>query len=142
MIKFLIESGHEIGYHSEIIDQSVIWNEDIKENLLRDIEVINRIFNIDIKGIASHGGMTGLNNLDFWKNNTASDFGLLYEAYDWFDKAFYISDSEWTQWKAYNNGKLLEGDRRTFKEHIEQENHELIYLLIHPDTYYDRHFYE
>ena len=142
VIKFLIESGHEIGYHSEIIDQSVIWNEDIKENLLRDIDVINRIFNIDIKGIASHGGMTGLNNLDFWKNNTASDFGLLYEAYDWFDKAFYISDSEWTQWKSYNNGKLLEGDRRTFKEHIEQENHELIYLLIHPDTYYDRHFYE
>lgn len=142
VIKFLIESGHEIGYHSEIIDQSVIWNEDVKENLLRDIDVINRIFNINIKGIASHGGMTGLNNLDFWKNNKASDFGLLYEAYDWFDKAFYISDSEWTQWKVYNNGKLVEGDKRSFKEHVEQENYELIYLLIHSDTYFEKHFYE
>ncbi len=142
VIKFLIESGHEIGYHSEIIDQSVIWNEDVKENLIRDIDVINRIFNINIKGIASHGGMTGLNNLDFWKNNKASDFGLLYEAYDWFDKAYYISDSEWTQWKVYNNGKLVERDKRSFKEHVEQENYELIYLLIHSDTYFEKHFYE
>ena len=118
----------------------MIWNEDVKENLLRDIDVINRIFNINIKGIASHGGMTGLNNLDFWKNNKASDFGLLYEAYDWFDKAFYISDSEWTQWKVYNNGKLV-GDKRSFKEHVEQENYELIYLLIHSDTYFEKHFY-
>lgn len=142
IIKFLIESGHEIGYHSEIIDQSVIWSEDVKENLLRDVEVINRIFNIDIKGIASHGGMTGLNNLDFWRNHKAEEFGLLYEAYDWFDDTFYISDSEWTQWKAYNKGKLITGDKRSFQEHVEQENHPLIYLLVHSDTYFDKHFYE
>jgi hypothetical protein len=142
IIKSLLESGHEIGYHSEIIDQSTIWNEDAVSNLQRDIQIINSMFGIKIKGIASHGGMTGLNNLDFWKTHKASDFGLLYEAYDWFDDTFYISDSEWTQWKAYDHGKLLQDDRRTFAEHIIQKEHDLIYLLIHSDTYFNIHFYE
>jgi len=141
IIKFIINSGHEIGYHSEIIDQSVIWNEDAVENLLRDIDVINRIFNVEIKGVASHGGMTGLNNLDFWKDKKASDFGLLYEAYDLFDDCFYLSDSEWTQWKCYNHGKLVKDDLRSLGEHV-KENHSLIYLLIHSDTYYEKHIYE
>lgn len=141
IIKFLIESGHEIGYHSEIIDQSVIWNEDAEACLVRDIEITNKMFNISIKGVASHGGMTGYNNLDFWKGKLASDFGLSYEAYDWFDKTFYISDSEWVRWKCYNKGKIIEGDNRSLSEHL-IDNHRIIYLLIHPDTYYDKHCYE
>jgi len=147
IIKYLIESGHELGYHSEVIDQSVIWNEDAKECLLRDIKVINEMFNVNIKGVASHGGMTGLNNLDFWKDRKPSDLGLLYEAYDHqpsfnlFQEAFYVSDSEWTRWKCYNKGKLIEGDRRTFAEHA-KDGHSLINILIHPDTYYDAHFYD
>ena len=147
IIKFLIDSGHELGYHSEVIDQSIIWKEDAKECLLRDIKVINEIFNINIKGVASHGGMTGDNNLDFWKERKASDFNLLYEAYDHqpefnlFQEAFYVSDSEWTRWKCYNKGKLMEGDRRTFAEHA-KDGHSLINILIHPDTYFDDHFYD
>jgi len=147
IIKFLIDSGHELGYHSEVIDQSIIWNEDAKECLLRDIKVINEMFNINIKGVASHGGMTGDNNLDFWKERKASDFNLLYEAYDHqpefnlFQEAFYVSDSEWTRWKSYNKGKLEEGNRKSFLENA-LDAHPLIYLLIHPDTYYETHFYE
>jgi len=141
IIKFLISSGHEIGYHSEIIDQSLIWNEDAIENLKRDIEIFNRMFNIKINGIASHGGLTGLNNLDFWRNHKASDFGLLYEAYDWINETFYISDSEWTRWKCYDHGILLEKDRRSFGEHL-NDNHPMIYLLIHSDSFFENHFYE
>ena len=147
IIKFLIDSGHELGYHSEVIDQSIIWNEDAKECLLRDIKVINEMFNININGVASHGGMTGDNNLDFWKERKASDFNLLYEAYDHqpefnlFREAFYISDSEWVRWKCYDKGKLKAGDNRTFVEHA-KDAHSLINILIHPDTYYDSHFYE
>jgi hypothetical protein len=147
IIKFLLESGHELGYHSEIVDQSIIWNEDAKACLLRDLEVINRIFNTNVKGIASHGGMTGDNNLDFWKSNKPSDFGLLYEAYDHqpefnlFQEAFYVSDSEWTRWKCYDKGKLVQDDRRSFAEHA-KDQHPLIHVLIHPDTYFDHHFYE
>lgn len=146
-IKRIISSGHELGYHSEVIDQSIIWNEDAKTCLLRDIDVINRIFNIKISGIASHGGMTGHNNLDFWKERKAKDFGLLYEAYDHqpefnlFQEAFYVSDSEWTRWKCYDKGKLVVGDNRTFLEHA-KDGYSLMNILIHPDTYFDEHFYD
>jgi len=147
IIKKLIDSGHELGYHSEVIDQAAIWGEDAQDCLLRDIDIMNRMFNIKVKGIASHGGMTGLNNLDFWQNKKASDFGMLYEAYDkqpefnLFHESFYISDSEWTRWKCYNKGLRVDGDHRSMAEHI-KDNHALLHILIHPDTYFDNHFYE
>ncbi len=147
IIKKLIESGHELGYHSEVIDQSIIWNEDAQDCLKRDIDIVNRMFNIEVKGVASHGGMTGLNNLDFWKDKKASDFGLLYEAYDkqpefnLFQESFYISDSEWTRWKCYDKGVRIENDHRSPVDHL-KDNHNLLHLLIHPDTYFDNHFYE
>jgi hypothetical protein len=141
IIKYLIESGHEIGYHSEIIDESVIWAEEPVACLQRDIQVLNKMFDINIAGTASHGGMTGLNNLDFWKNRSAINFGLKYEAYDWFDDTFYVSDSEWTRWKCYENGKIVSGDFRNLAQHV-QNNHKVLYSLIHSDTYYHKHFYE
>lgn len=147
ILKAIRDSGHEIGYHSEIIDQAAIWNEDPANCLQRDIDLLNRMLAIDIQGIASHGGMTGLNNLDFWENHCPSEFGLTYEAYDnsaefnLFNQSFYISDSEWTQWKCYNKGQLSKHDRRSFREHL-TDQHSLIYLLIHPDTYYEKHCYE
>tara|TARA_B100000963_G_scaffold143536_1_gene125043 strand:+ start:2724 stop:3440 length:717 start_codon:yes stop_codon:yes gene_type:complete len=147
IIKDLIEQGHEIGYHSEVIDQALIWDEDPADCLIRDLNLINTGFGIEVKGVASHGGFTGFNNLDFWKQHTAKDFGLLYEAYDkelnfnLFDNSLYVSDSEWTRWKCYSQGKLQKNDYRTPSEHA-MDNHELIYLLIHSDTYFDRHFYE
>lgn len=147
ILKSIKESGHEIGYHSEIVDQAAIWDESATDCLLKDLDILNRMLDIKVNGIASHGGRTGLNNLDYWKDKTAKDFGLKYEAYDkldtfnLFDTSFYISDSEWTRWKCYNNGTLCLNDRRSFQEHL-SDQHPLIYLLIHPDTYFDNHFYE
>ncbi len=147
ILKFIRDGGHEIGYHSEVVDQAAVWNESAEACLKRDIEVLNRMLDINIVGVASHGGMTGLNNLDFWKDKKASDFGLLYEAYDaqpvfdLFNNALYVSDSSWTYWKCYQDGKLCEGDRRNLAEHAEA-GHPVIYSLIHPDTYYNEHFYE
>jgi len=147
ILKFIRDSGHEIGYHSEIIDQSVIWDEEADKCLMRDIEILNHMLEIKLVGVASHGGMTGLNNLDFWKNKNPSDFGLLYEAYDTqpafdlFNNSFYVSDSCWTYWKCYNNGKLCETDRRNLADHV-KDKHPIIYCLTHPETYYHEHFYE
>lgn len=147
IIKYIIASGHELGYHSEIIDQAAIWNEDAADCLRRDIAVMEQIFKVPVKSVASHGGMTGLNNLDFWKQHKPKDFGLLYEAYEGspefnlFNSSFYVSDSEWTRWKCYEKGKLVAGDNRTPAEHL-PDQHPLIYMLIHPDTYYDSHFYD
>lgn len=147
ILKKIRESGHEIGYHSEIIDQAAIWNEDPESCLKKDLIILNTLLGINILGVASHGGMTGLNNLDFWKSKKPSEFGLLYEAYDkqnefnLFDTSFYISDSEWIRWKCYNNGIICNGDNRPFHEHL-NSLHPVIYLLIHPDTYFDNHIYE
>lgn len=147
ILKRLLNSGHELGYHSEIIDQSKIWNENSNECLIRDLKVLGTMFDYKVKSVASHGGMTGFNNLDFWKTNKPKDFDLLYEAYDeepeynLFNESFYISDSEWTKWKCYKNGKLVIDDTRSPSEHIKDE-HKLIHLLIHSDTYFNNHFYE
>lgn len=147
ILKRITKEGHELGYHSEIIDQSHIWNEDPKECLIRDIKIINLMFNTNIKGIASHGGITGYNNLDFWKNNKPSDFGLLYEAYDneknfnLFYESLYISDSLWIRWKVYEKGKLIEYDSESPSKHA-LLGYPIIYLLIHPETFYINHIYE
>ena len=74
ILKAMRDSGHEIGYHSEVVDQAKIWNENSSECLIRDIEILNRMLNIKIKGTASHGGMTGLNNLDFWEKKKSIRF--------------------------------------------------------------------
>jgi hypothetical protein len=147
IIKKIIETGHEVGYHSEIVDQAHIWNENPVDCLIRDIKVFNEMFDVKINGVASHGGMTGLNNLSFWDSHKASEFGLLYEGYDKeigfniFQEAFYISDSEWTKWKCYNRGLKVENDFRSPSQHI-VDKHNLIHLLIHPDTYYKNNCYE
>ena len=147
ILRDIRDSGHEIGYHAEIVDQAAIWEECAIDCLTRDIEILNTMLRLQIKGVASHGGMTGLNNLDFWKSRSPLDFGLEYEAYEkslnfnLFGESFYISDSEWLRWKCYSHGELVVGDHRPPAEHL-RDGHDVIYLLIHPDTYFDRHFYE
>lgn len=147
IVRSIIEGGHELGYHSEVVDEAAIWQEDAEGVLRRDIHVMNEIFGVSVRGVASHGGFTGHNNLDFWRTRRPADFGLLYEAYDrepsfnLFHESLYVSDSNWTYWKSYENGELIEGDRRSPADHA-KEGRPLIYSLIHSDTYYDRHFYE
>lgn len=141
------DEGHEIGYHSEVIDESVIWGENAADCLTRDIEILERMLGVRVRGVASHGGRTGLNNLDFWKVHTPSDFSLDYEAYDdssrfgLFGRSLYVSDSEWTRWKCYRNGEIVAGDHRSLADHLE-ELPEIVYLLIHPETYFEDHIYE
>lgn len=147
IVRSIVESGHELGYHSEVVDAATIWGEDAEAVIKRDIRVLNEAFGVTVIGAASHGGRTGLNNLDFWDERHPADFGLLYEAYDrepsfnLFHESLFVSDSNWTAWKSYENGRLLEGDGRSLVDHV-REGRPLIYSLIHPDTYYDRHSYE
>ena len=147
ILKAIRDSGHEIGYHSEIVDQSIIWNENANECLRKDIEILEHLLDLKINGVASHGGLTGYNNLSFWKNFSPEDFGLEYEAYDnefkfgLFKNSLYISDSEWTHWKCYKNGIICENDFRSLRQHV-CDNPPVIYSLIHPDTFFERHFYE
>lgn len=147
VLKFIRDSGHEIGYHSEIVDQAAIWDEPADKCLMRDIKTLEDWLDIKIDGVASHSNPGGLNNLDFWQDRKPSEFGLMYEAYDkepefnLFHESLYVSDSCWTYWKAYYNGHLISGDNRSPDEHA-QDGLPVIYTLIHPDTYFDDHFFE
>ena len=147
ILREIMEHGHEIGLHSEIVDASHIWNEQASKILQRDIKILKEMLQIDVYGIASHGGNTGFNNLEFWKQNKPSDFGCLYEAYEnsenfsLFYDSTYVSDSEWFRWKTYDNGKLIENDRTTLGDHL-RNNEKLIYCLIHSDSFYKSHMYE
>lgn len=147
ILKAIRDSGHEIGYHSEIVDQAEIWGEESDKCLRRDLKILNQILDIEVKGVASHGGATGLNNLNFWEHHKPSEFDLFYEAYDkepefnLFQNSIYISDSEDIRWKCYDHGRISQGDNRSFAEHIVKLP-KLVYLLVHPDARYDRHIYE
>lgn len=137
-------AGHEIGYHSEIVDQAVIWQEDAVTALRRDLAVMEAMLGQRVQGAASHGGLTGLNNLDFWADHTVAEFGLSYEAYHdgVFEASRYVSDSEWVRWKCYEKGVRVDGDHRSPSEHAKLDAPRLMYLLVHPDTYFNRHIYE
>ena len=143
IIRSIVRSGHELGLHTELMDMQAICDCDPRELLRQDIALLEMFFETKIFGTASHGDLTGINNLDFWKTSQPADFGLLYEAYDpqLFDQCTYVSDSQYTSWKVYNAGKLVVGDARCACEHIKVGG-PLVNLLIHPDTYYDRHFHE
>ena len=145
ILKEILSRGNELGYHSEVIDMKNIWNEDAKNCLIRDIKILELIFNTKIKGVASHGGYTQFNNLDFWNLNKPEDFGLLYEAYDknmfnLFYESTYISDSNY-KWKIYRNGIKVNELNKTLSDLI-IEKEPFIYLNMHPECYYNRHIYE
>ena len=139
-LKYIVDNGHEVGLHSEIIDASKYWKLSSTKVLLRDIDILNEMLGIKIKGIASHNQETGNNNLDFWKDKKPADFGLLYEAYDnqpefnLFNESVYVTDSNYTYWKCYKKGIMDENDKRWLHEHI-KDNNKILYTLIHPITY-------
>ena len=142
-----IDHGHEIGYHSEIVDESIIWDESPDDCLVRDLSILEKLLDIKIHGIASHGGKTNLNNLSFWEHRRPEEFGLKYEAYSTtngknaFSSGIYVSDSEDIRWKSYKFGKLMK-DNLCPPSYFATEQHPFINMLIHPDVYYAYHPYE
>jgi hypothetical protein len=143
LVRRLIADGHEIGLHTELSDAAGVCGLDGAALLRSELELFERIFGQSVVGTAAHGDMTPYNNLHFWQSHSPSDFGLTYEAYDeplW-KHSLYVSDSEWTRWKAYLNGELLQDDRRHPAEHFDV-GHSVVYLLTHPESWYDDYIHE
>lgn len=141
IVRSVRAARHEVGLHAEPMDVAASWGVDPVDCVCRDVRLMAELAGGTIAGAASHGDpRTGNNNLDFWREHQPAEFGLAYEAYDeqLFGAARYVSDSEWSRWKAYDHGKLLEGDRRTPGEHA-REGVPLLYVLVHVDTYHDHH---
>ncbi|MDB9718089.1 hypothetical protein OAA70_04165 [Candidatus Pelagibacter sp.] len=143
IIQDMVSIGCEIGIHTELEDLKGYCNIDSKKILKEEIKLFETIFKSKIYGTASHGDITHFNNLNFWKNNNVEEFGLTYEAYDkklW-NNCRYISDSELIRWKVYENGKLIENDRRNPIDHI-KDDCKTILLLTHSDIWYEKYIYE
>jgi len=143
LVRRLSAMGNEIGLHSEIVDVDAISKIAPEKALRAGLDLMQNLFDIQSYGVASHGDMTPNNNLDFWKEHSPSEFGLLYEAYDkqlW-NNSLYVSDSEFTRWKAYDRGRLLQGDTRCACEHI-KSGAPVIYLLTHTCSYYNTYIHE
>jgi len=143
IVQDLLSIGCEIGLHTEMEDLKGYCNLDQISTLKKEVELFETIFNMKMYGTASHGDITPYNNLDFWKNNHPEHFGLIYEAYDerlW-NKCRYVSDSEWIQWKSYDNGDLMVNDRRSPIEHM-KDNCKVLHLLTHPEGWYKEYIYE
>ena len=127
----LVRNGNEIGYHSEVLDCSNLLSIGVpSSDIVRaDLSTFSNFF-IGIWGVASHRDATMYNNQDFWNINELSKFGLEYDAYgEMFFDSFYVSDSDITNWKCYDKGKLVTGDNRCLCQHIKEE-HKILYSLI------------
>jgi len=136
ILDYIRSSGNEIGLHHECIDMEKCWKQNPIMIMKFDLNLLGMILGIDVHGVAAHNEDTGYNNLDIWKNADPNSFDLVYEAYNeqlW-NKCVYVSDSMWTYWKTYRRGELINNDRRCLCEHLEDE-HKLLYVLIHPETY-------
>jgi hypothetical protein len=143
IMRDLVEAGNEIGLHTEMSDAQGLCVIDGASLLRREISLLELVTGAPVYGTASHGDMTGLNNLHFWLTHSPLEFGLLYEAYDkklW-ENCRYVSDSEWVVWKAYHDGKLIAGDRRSPLEHA-REGVPVLHVLTHPESWYDRYIFE
>lgn len=143
IVRDLVAEGHEIGLHTELADAEGYCGLNGAALLRHELALLRHVSGTEIVGTASHGDMTQYNNLHFWRHHRPEEFGLLYEAYDprlW-DRCRYVSDSEWTRWKSYQDGKLLDGDRRTPGEHA-RDGMPVLHVLTHPESWYDRYIYE
>ena len=140
LVKRLRDKGHELCLHHESVDLSEITGIDLRESMFYQLQLFKAIFGFSALGVAGHGGITGLNNQDIFEVCKPEEFGLEYEAYDKnpngiFANSYYLSDSLWYKWKSYEKGILQISDQN-FSQTLD-ELHSNLYVLIHPDTFYE-----
>jgi peptidoglycan/xylan/chitin deacetylase (PgdA/CDA1 family) len=145
LYKTLTSSGHEIGLHQESMVAADILGLDPLDAFKIQKVLLETMSGQEIRGAASHGSFYPLNNQDFFALYSCEELGLQYQAYELMEKKLflesrYVSDSEWTNWKAYQRGKLLLDDRRRPEIHARETS--LLYVLIHPETFSNRHSFE
>jgi hypothetical protein len=123
IVKEIINLGHEVGLHHEP-SFSEVNNLNQEELLIKEIDYFNSLFNIKIKGIATHEpARTGI----FVTEKNINKFPIEYEAYFpcFMKYAKYISES---------GGRWREGDILDWVNKKENK----LYILTHPFWWYDQ----
>ena len=93
-IRELVEGGHEIGYHYEVLAQSSGDMDEARRLFERDLAQLREIY--PVATVAMHGSpLSKYNNIDFWQRFSLDDFGLAAEAFDLVDDPswIYVTDT-------------------------------------------------
>ena len=128
---YILQNGNEIGLHHECIDASKYLNMTVNDIMKLDLSLLTKVIGTKIDNVSSHFHNEN-DNSEIWDYSKLDDFGIKYEAH--IEDGIFISDSDWINWKIYKNGGLIYGNHKCVCKHLE-DNHEFIYLLIHPVTY-------
>ena len=127
ILKFIQDSGHEIGLHTETNHQVVAYGGNHFDHFLRDVEILESIINDMVYSYSNHQD----NRIDV-KNDV--DYSGIYSADKIQDNIITVTDSDWTKWKSYLYGKKWTPmDIATAARRYDN-----IYTLIHPCKYYKR----
>lgn len=140
LIKKIIDLGHEIGYHYEVLSKANGDYEKAKELFEKELGKFREIY--DVKTICMHGSpLSKFDNRDLWKYCEFKEFGVLGEAYISINSINYFSDTGRT-WSARNKVRdFMVGSN--FKacttndliNLIKNENLSNIYILTHPERW-------
>ncbi len=145
LIRKIEEMGHEIGYHAEPVDVSRNTGMEYDRCFRIGKRALELITDNEVIGVASHREATGNNNLqEYLKNANYEHLEVQYEAYDnrtfdLFEKSHYVTDGYEWYWRSYEKGKLT--DKRQCLCKIIEEDNPLIYCLVHPNSWYKKHYH-
>lgn len=128
ILKFIQDSGHEIGLHTELKDLEAAWGEDIRTMFAVDIDLLEDIINEEIHSCADHQ-----DNRTPYVNVKPTPF-YRYDADNVPDDIITVTDSNWTDWKSYLYGK----NWTSMSIAKAALRYDKIYTIIHPCTYYER----
>jgi hypothetical protein len=80
IIKRIIDMGHEIGYHYEVLSKANGDHEKAKELFEKELGKFREIY--DVKTICMHGSpLSKFDNRDLWKAYNFTSFGIIGESY-------------------------------------------------------------
>src|SRR3972149_1100081 len=117
------EMGHEIGLHTEAKNLSKIFKVDMMKIFLKEKEILEDIFDIQVESAAEHADLDAPKN--FWQDHFFSQVKKIQVGIAHFPQEYqefrYISDSR----RSWQNGCLCRNLGR----------YEKIQLLVHPDLW-------
>lgn len=150
IIRQIAASGHEIGYHYEVMDRAKGDPGRAERTFAAELGQLRSL--ADIRTACMHGNpLTHWDNRDFWKTHTPAQYGLLAEAYLSFDDPtlYYATDTGrgWNR-RRYNlkdafpeaSVRLLPvcGATLQLVRGIASRKYRKVYLQIHPNRWHWR----
>jgi len=132
ILKFIQDSGHEIGLHAETYHQVAAFGGDHFDWFWQDINTLENAIGDMVYSYSNHQ-----DNKMYIKNTGLYDG--IYSADKIPSNIVTVTDSEWTKWKVYQHGKKW---KESYSISELSYDYDRIYSLIHPCKYYGRNVFD